>query len=128
MNTPSPSHQRCTRGSLKEVKQMKTNEAMIALMVGATLALAAPGAQAQGTTANCAPHDAVVNRLATTYGESRQSIALGSNNSVIEVFASLETGTWTITVTAPGGPTCLVAAGNAYQPVNDALPIQDSGI
>jgi TRAP-type mannitol/chloroaromatic compound transport system substrate-binding protein len=73
-------------------------------------------------SANCGPHDVVVARLAEGYGESRQSIALGANNSVVEVFASSDSGSWTITVTAPGGPTCLVASGQAYQAVNEPLP------
>lgn len=76
---------------------------------------------------NCASHDAVVERLAAGYGEARQSIAMGANNTVVEVFASLETGTWTITVTQAGGPTCLVASGNAYQQMSGDLPNTDSG-
>ena len=81
-------------------------------------ALAAQPAFAQ---TNCAPHAAVVDRLASQYQESRQMIALGSDNSVVEVFAA-ESGSWTITVTRPGGPTCLVAAGQAYEYVNEPLP------
>ena len=80
-------------------------------------------ATAQST--NCGPHDQVVAGLATGYGESRQSIALGSNNTVVETFASEVTGTWTITVTTAGGPTCLVASGQSYQYVAEALPNTD---
>ncbi|MBU2991774.1 hypothetical protein Q4555_13805 [Octadecabacter sp. 1_MG-2023] len=76
---------------------------------------------------NCAQHALVVERLATGYGESRQSIGVGSDNTVVEVFASLETGTWTITVTMPGGPTCLVASGEAFQVLAEGLPNMDSG-
>lgn len=76
---------------------------------------------------NCGPHEAVMTRLAEGYGETRQAIALGADNTVIEIYASLETGTWTITVTAPGGPTCLVAAGEAFQPMAEALPNTDQG-
>jgi hypothetical protein len=76
---------------------------------------------------NCGTHAAVVERLASGYGESRQSIGMGSDNNVVEVFASLETGTWTITVTQPGGPTCLVASGEAFQVLAEALPNTDSG-
>ena len=79
-----------------------------------------------GTTAlaggNCAPRDVVVDRLADRYGESRQSIGLGANNAVVEVFASSETGTWTITVTTPQGLTCLVASGQAFEALAEALP------
>lgn len=83
---------------------------MKSLITAALLALAT-GASAQ---TNCGPHDAVVSRLAEGYGEARVSIALGANGVVVETFANLETGTWTIVVTAPGGPSCLVAAGEAF--------------
>lgn len=76
---------------------------------------------------NCATHAVVVERLASGYGETRQSIGMGADNSVVEVFASLETGTWTITMTRAGGPTCLVASGQAFQVLAEALPNTDSG-
>ncbi|MDC1215883.1 hypothetical protein N8Z63_08190 [Octadecabacter sp.] len=76
---------------------------------------------------NCATHAAVVERLAAGYGEMRQSIGMGADNTVVEVFASLETGTWTITVTQIGGPTCLVASGQAFQVLAEALPNTDKG-
>ncbi|QJF52451.1 MULTISPECIES: hypothetical protein [Roseobacter] len=78
-------------------------------------------ASAQNTR-NCGPREAVVDRLAQGYGESRQSMGLGANNAVIEVFASDETGTWTITVTTPNGLTCLVASGQSFETLAEALP------
>ncbi|MEQ9261519.1 MAG: hypothetical protein RIG84_20715 [Roseovarius sp.] len=80
--------------------------------------LAAPALAQQ----NCAPREMVVARLAERYGESRQSMGLGANNAVMEVFASEETGTWTITVTTVHGLTCLVASGQAYEGLAEALP------
>lgn len=74
---------------------------------------------------NCAPRDAVVERLAESYGESRQSMGLGANNAVVEVFASPESGTWTITVTSATGVTCLVASGQAFEELAEALPSTD---
>jgi hypothetical protein len=92
--------------------------------IGAML-LAAQQAHAQ--TGNCAAHATVLERLAERYGETRQSIGLSSDNAVVEVFASMDTGSWTITVTKPGGLTCLVAAGQAYQYLNEPLANFDSG-
>ncbi|GAA6188024.1 hypothetical protein [Litorivita sp. NS0012-18] len=86
-------------------------------------ALAANGAAAQ-TRQNCGPRDVVVERLASGYGETRQSIGLGANNQVVEVFASDESGTWTITVTMPSGMTCLVASGQAFEELAEALPAE----
>jgi len=80
------------------------------------------GFAAAQSARNCAPRDTVVEKLAEGYGETRQSMGLGANNSVVEVFASDETGTWTITVTTPNGVTCLVASGQSYEPLAEALP------
>lgn len=71
---------------------------------------------------NCAPRETVVEQLAADYGESRRSIGLAARGSVIEIFASQETGTWTITVTDTRGIACLVAAGQAFEAVDEALP------
>lgn len=89
---------------------------------GAVIAACLIPAAAIAQSANCAPRDMVVERLASTYGETRQSIGLGADNAVMEVFASTETGSWTITVTTASGLTCLVASGQAYEAVQDALP------
>ena len=87
--------------------------------IGAML-LATQHAFAEGTR-HCADRAQVVNRLADGYGETRQSMGLGRNNTVVEVFASDETGSWTITVTLPNGLTCLLASGQAYEEMNDEL-------
>ncbi len=83
--------------------------------------------QSYAESNGCADHTTVVERLAERYGESRQTIGLASDNSVVEVFASMDTGSWTITVTRPGGPTCLVAVGQAYQHINEPLANLDRG-
>lgn len=71
---------------------------------------------------HCAPRDQVVARLADKYGESRQAMGLGSNNAVMEVFANTEGGSWTVTVTMANGMTCLIASGQAYEALAEALP------
>lgn len=68
--------------------------------------------------ATCAARQAVVDRLANAYGETVQSMGLGANNGIVEVFASAQTGTWTITVTMPNGMTCLVASGLAFEDIS----------
>ena len=67
--------------------------------------------------ATCAERQTVIDRLSGRYGERVQSMGLGANNGIVEVFASDETGTWTITVTMPNGITCLVASGQAYETI-----------
>ena len=90
-----------------------------ATLVAAALMLFAAPAQAQGT--NCGPRDTVIARLSSGYGETRRGIGLGGTDRVVEVFASPETGTWTVTVTLPDGRTCLVASGQAWEDRMDDL-------
>lgn len=85
------------------------------------LILATGHAFAQAPNRNCADRAAVIERLATKFGETRRSIGLAANNAVVETFASAESGSWTITVTLPSGLTCLVASGMAFEPVVEDL-------
>ena len=78
-------------------------------------------AMAQQVTRTCGDRERIVAGLASRYGETRQSIGLGSKNQVVETWASDETGTWTITVTHPNGLTCLMASGQAFEAVDEAL-------
>ncbi len=71
---------------------------------------------------SCAPREDVVKRLAETYGETRRGIGIARQGAVMEVYASDQTGSWTITVTLPDGITCLVASGQSYEAMAEALP------
>ena len=75
----------------------------------------------------CGPRAKVVAILGERYGESRQSIGLGASGQVMEVFASLETGTWTITITSPSGTTCLVASGQSFEPLEEKAVVRKDG-
>lgn len=69
---------------------------------------------------NCAPRDLVVERLASEYGESPQMMGIDQRGSIFEVFASLDTGTWTVVITTPSGQACFVAAGEAFAMMRSA--------
>jgi hypothetical protein len=97
-------------------KYVKATLLATGLFLGATTLVDAQGTQ------NCAPRDTVVERLADKYGETRQSMGLDANNAVMEIFASVESGSWTITVTMANGVTCLVASGQAFEELAEALP------
>ena len=86
--------------------------------VAATVGVISTPALAQQQQ-NCGTRDTVVERLASKYGESRQSIGMAPKGRVVEVFASQETGTWTITVTMPNGMMCLVASGQSYENLDE---------
>lgn len=92
---------------------------LIALLVGlGTLAAAAPPAQAE---TRCGPRDAVLKMLAERYDETRRGIGLAGQTQVLEVYASKD-GTWTVLVTDPAGRSCLVASGQGWEDLREALP------
>jgi hypothetical protein len=70
----------------------------------------------------CAPRDTVTGQLASRYGETRRGIGMAANGTVMEVYASAASGSWTITVTLPDGLTCVVASGEGFEAVTEALP------
>lgn len=100
---------------------------LFALSLGfAGVILATQHAYGQGN-AQCAERARIVERLATGFGETRRSLGLAANNAVMEVFASEETGSWTITVTLANGMTCLVASGQNFEAVSETLPAKGKG-
>ncbi|SDX13711.1 hypothetical protein SAMN05444358_103130 [Ruegeria halocynthiae] len=70
----------------------------------------------------CAPRDDLIQQLEERYGETRRGIGIARQGAVMELFASANTGSWTITITLPDGMTCLVASGQAFEALADALP------
>ncbi|UWR03405.1 hypothetical protein K3740_01465 [Ruegeria conchae] len=76
----------------------------------------------QVSAQNCAPREDVIKRLAKTYGETRRGIGIARQGAVMEVFASDRTGSWTIVVTLPEGVTCLIASGQSFEVLAEALP------
>ena len=87
-------------------------------ILGADLALA--------QNSQCAPRADVVAHLTEKYSETRRGMGLAANSTVMEVFASEATGTWTITVTTPQGITCLIASGQSFEPVVEQQPAKGS--
>lgn len=100
---------------------MKTRKFLqSAFLAAAALATAVP-ATAQ-TNRKCAPHASVVETLSKKYGEARRSIGLDSRGALVEVFVSTASGTWTIIATSPQGVTCLIASGQSFETLTEALP------
>ncbi len=86
--------------------------AAAAALIAAGLLMLPPGA---AQAAQCGQRDQVLRLLAETYGETLQGSGQGANRTVMEVYASAETGTWTILVSDTSGRTCLAASGGGYK-------------
>ncbi len=57
----------------------------------------------------------VLDHLASKYGETVVAAGVASAGGLVEVLVNAGTDTWTIIVTAPGGPACLVASGKGWR-------------
>lgn len=80
--------------------------------LGVALALASPA-----WAGNCASRAAVVERLQTKHAEELAMAGLqgtAETGAMVEVWASRETGTFTVLVTQPNGITCIVATGTDF--------------
>ena len=77
---------------------------------------------------NCASRQIIVERLERRFNETVQVIGLGVDNQLFEIFASSESGTWSIVVTAPTGRACLVASGNAFETIITPSEIVGDGL
>lgn len=99
---------------------------LLALAFGfAALILAVGPGHAEG--APCGARALIIEQLGNRYQETRRAVGLASNNAVLEIFASEDSGSFTILVTMPDGRSCLVASGEHFQPLSDPLPTPGKG-
>jgi len=63
----------------------------------------------------CGNRDKVLASLSAKYHEEPVAVGVAANGGVIEVLKSPDGESWTILFTYPGGPSCLVASGDAWQ-------------
>ena len=85
-----------------------------ALMLATVAGIALPAAPA-GAQMVCGKRADLVRQLGDKYGETRRSMGLAEGRGVVELYASEETGSWTILMTSPQGIACMMAAGQAFQ-------------
>lgn len=75
------------------------------------MAANAPPALAQGL---CASRDSVTKRLSDVFSERPIAGGLQSNQRVIEIWSSPETGSFTILLTRPDGISCIMSSGSHF--------------
>ena len=62
----------------------------------------------------CGEREGIVAKLVNKRGEVRRGAGL-SGSLIFEIWASEETGTWTILKTSPNGLACIMAIGDSWQ-------------
>lgn len=88
---------------------------LTALVMAASIGSFAPFGSAAHAQSVCGARESIIAQLKQKYGETRKSVGLQQGRGVVEIFASEETGSWTILVTDTRGHSCLMAAGEAFQ-------------
>jgi hypothetical protein len=84
--------------------------------------LTAAGPAVAQQQARCAPRAQLLDMIQNRFDETRRAIGLTGSQTVMELYASETSGSWTILVTLPNGMTCLVAAGSAFEAETGPAP------
>jgi hypothetical protein len=69
----------------------------------------------------CHTRQAVLEHLAKNYQEHTAELGVANNGGIVELFAAKDGKTWTIVITMPNGPTCLLAAGKDWETIPNVL-------
>jgi len=78
----------------------------------AALLIATP---ALGAGMACHNRGTVKQHLSKNYKEKSIALGVANNGGVVELFTAKDGSTWTIVITLPTGPTCLIAAGKDWE-------------
>lgn len=92
---------------------------MVKMVLTAMVATAAFASGAQAAPA-CGKRDDVLAQLSERYREAPVGIGVAGNGGLIELLTASTGVTWTLIITLPNGPTCLLAAGQDWQPLQAA--------
>ena len=87
------------------------------------MCLASPAAHAQRVP--CGDGAQIIAHLEKEWGEDPAVIALDAAGRMVRILANPESGTWSLLVTGPGGPTCLVMSGGAWEPIPSTVDPDD---
>jgi hypothetical protein len=80
----------------------------------ATLILGAAAGHPAAAAPACGQRDRLLEQLDQRFAEKPQAIGLSADGGVLEILAS-SNGSWTILITYPNRPTCVVASGQAFE-------------
>lgn len=89
-------------------------------VIAAVLTLAAGTAHAQQV--RCGNPVDLVEHLSVDFGEVPAVRGLDGGGQLVQTFANLETGTWTLVLFVPNGPACIMAAGTDWEAIEYVAP------
>lgn len=86
--------------------------ALVGTLIACVMAPAATSLLAQGNA--CAPRDVIVTRLSDKYAETLTGGGMQNTKTLLEVWSSAETGSFTVLVTHSNGMSCIVSSGHHW--------------
>lgn len=98
------------------MKPAKLLSLILLVMAGLILSGAVQGQEARGPP--CTDRTQVIEHLRSLYGERSIGRGLADEGVVFELYAGTSGG-WTLFLTTPQGKSCLIASGEAWEPVPD---------
>jgi hypothetical protein len=113
MSTNSPL--KTSRAQSTAVMAVGAAVAMMVFSIVPATAATAPGGSSPGGSSLCGSRPDLLKQLSKRYNEEPVAVGLTSSGSLIEVLTSDSGSTWTIMVSQPNGPSCLVAAGEGWE-------------
>jgi len=88
---------------------------MLKMALTAALATVVFSANAQAAPV-CGKRNDILEQLSKKFREAPVGIGLANNGGLIELLTTDTGATWTLIITLANGPTCLLAAGQDWQP------------
>ena len=98
-----------------EMKTERNTHVLQTILAAAAFAVVAFPALSQ----QCAPREKIAAALAIKYGEAQLGRGVRTETITIEIWVSMQTGTWTALQVSATGIACIVASGTDW----DAAPI-----
>ena len=89
------------------------------LTAGLLFGMVSTGPPAHAVT--CMPRTDLVAKLTTAYAEKLTARGLQNESSIVEVWASAETGSYTILLSRANGISCVISAGTHWLTETPAL-------
>ena len=99
----------------------------VAVLTVLATAIALP-ASAQTQQPACAKRTDVLSHLSAKYTEAPVALGIANNGGVVEVLSSKTGASWTIIITMPNGPTCMVAAGEHWEKIPHIAGTSKQGV
>lgn len=101
---------------------MFKQKTITALIFGVTAMIPA----ALSAQSNCAPRASIIEKLSSNYAEALTGGGIQNANTVLEVWTSNKTGSFTVLVTHANGLSCIVASGQNWSSVAVAMVPDDT--